>query len=461
MAMKRLENLDELRVGLYVKLDCSWWSHPFASSRFKIASEQDIETIRKIRKLKLYYDPSLSDPLQSETIQVEETFTEEPEPENYFEFQEEEIDASDPEPDPEPQNEFSVLLDIPDPEEIKKDRKRVYHDRRDHLKKVEDAYWKVLGKSKDIFKRVSTGHREGLKGASEMVTNMTAVLNHDRATMTLMDVVSSTGMTEGLSSHAVNVCILATVVGRELGLSPEELHVLGMGALFHDMGKRLLPMKVNFRASGITMEADQASTRLHPEKGKELMEGYPSFPKESLRIILEHHERMNGGGYPKGLKGNQISRMAQIVMVVDEYDEYCNAGIPEKSLTPHESLSQLYKFTKTQNGKFPEDIILALIRTLSVFPPGSLVELTDGSLGIVTSINIKSPTKPLVLISHFEGTRQEALAVDLALEKNISIRRSLKPREVPPKVLEFLSPRRTAVFLQAEKENSPLANQKP
>ena len=106
MAMKRLDNLDELRVGLYVKLDCSWWSHPFASSRFKIASEQDIETIRKIRKLKLYYDLSLSDPLLSETIQVEETFSEEPEQENYFEFQEEEIDA--PEPDPEPQNEFSL-----------------------------------------------------------------------------------------------------------------------------------------------------------------------------------------------------------------------------------------------------------------------------------------------------------------------------------------------------------------
>ncbi len=461
MGMKRLENLDELRVGLYVKLDCSWWSHPFASSRFKIASAEDIETIRKIRKLKLYFDPSLSDPLPSDAIQVEEIFVEEPEPENYFEFQEEEAEGPEPESPTEPQDEFSVLLNIPDPDELRKERKRLYHDRRAHLKKVEDAYWKVLGKSKDIFKRVSTGHREGLKGAAEMVTNMTAILNHDRATMTLMDVVSSTGMTEGLSSHAVNVCILSTVVGRELGLNPEELHILGMGALFHDMGKRLLPMKVNFRASGITMEADQASTKLHPEKAKELMESYPSFPREGLRIILEHHERMHGGGYPKGLKGHQISRMAQIVMVVDEYDEFCNAAIPEKSLTPHEALSQLYKYTKTQNGKFPEDVILALIRTLSVFPPGSLVELTDGSLGLVTSINIKAPTKPLVLISHCEGTRQEALAVDLAQEKNISIRRSLKPRDVPPKVLEFLSPRRTSVFLQAEKENFPLVGYKP
>lgn len=464
MSMQLMENLDDLRVGLYVKLNCSWWAHPFTTSRFKISSSKDIEAIRKIRKLKLYYDPALSDPLPKETDEPpppdENTSgiieNAEPEPETQADIEEQEFpelqefESPIDEPTEASPNEPAVLITIPDPEELKKDRKRLYQERRTHLKRVEDAYWKVLGRSKDIFRRVSSGQGEGIKNAAQLVSNVTDVLNHDGATMTLMDVVSSTGMTEGLSSHALNVCILSTVVGRELGLTGDELLELGMGALFHDMGKKLLPMKVNFRTSGITMEADPESMKDHPEKGKELMEQYPSFPPESIKIIHQHHERMDGSGYPSGLTGHHISRLAQIVMVTDEYDEFCNSANPEKSMTPHEALSHLYKYTKIKGGKFPEDVILALIRTLTVYPPGTLVELTDGSFGIVTSINFQMPTKPLVLISHFEGTRQEALVVDLAYEESITIKRTLRPMEMPHKILEFLSPRRTAVFLHPD-----------
>lgn len=453
MGMQSLDNLDELRIGLYVKLECSWWAHPFATSRFKIASQKDIEAIRKIRKLKLYYDPLLSDPPFGEGQESPHDETTASSDEPFPELTQ--LDELEPEPQSEPEpeegREFSVLLSIPNAEDIKKDRKRLYDERRSHLKRVEDAYWKVLGRSKDIFQRVSNGHGEGLKGAAQMVSNVADVLNHDLATMTLMDVVSSTGMTEGLTSHALNVCIISTVVGRELGLSDEELHILGMGALFHDMGRRLLPMKVTFQTAGISMTADLESVKLHPEKGKVLMETFPKFPRESLDIIYQHHERLDGSGYPQGLKGDRISRLAQIVMVADEYDEYCNSSNPEHCLTPHEALSRLYKFTKTHSGKFPEEVILAMIRTLSVFPPGTLVELTDGTIGIVTSINVKAPTKPLILISHYEGTRLEALAVNLAEETSVSIKRTLRPKDVPSKVLEFLSPRRTSVFLHPDR----------
>jgi len=467
VAYKPLDDLSQLRIGLFVKLECSWWSHPFATSHFKIASPKDIEAIRNIRKLKLYYDPQLSDPLPAqqeadeygfigdhEGMDIVETLAPEENNESIME------ERFDPEPDFIPPQEPAVppyLSDF-DSDEIRKNRKRIYQERRSNLKKVEDAYWKVLGKTKDIFKRVGAGQLTAVKNSSQIVANISEVLQRDQATMTLMDVVSSTGMTEGLSSHALNVCILSTIVGRELGLDKEELQILGMGALFHDVGKRLLPMKVKFHASGITMQADAESNRLHPEKARDLLTKYKEFPRASGEIIYQHHERLDGSGFPRGLRNEEISLGAQILMVADEYDELCNSAVPDESLTPHEALAQLYRSIDSQRPKYSKDVILAFIRTLTVFPPGTLVELSDGTFGLVISVNMKFPTQPLLLSSHYEGLRQEALMIDLAEELHLEITKSLKPKDLPPKVLEFLSPRRTSLFIHPDQSFSPLAS---
>lgn len=463
MPYQRLENLDELRIGLYIKLECSWWAHPFATSHFKIASQKDIEIIQGIRKLKLYYDLRLSDPPPSEKLETEDTelpeigqelsldvFSEE---ETFLALQDDSENEVEEEPIP--------FVQTPDLDEIKKNRKRLYQDRKTHLKKVEDAYWKVLGKSKDIFKRIGTGNHAAVKNAAQLVNNVASVLKHEQATMTLMDIVSSTGMAEGLSSHALNVCIMSSIIGRKMGLSSDELHTLGLGALFHDMGKRLLPMKVKFHATGITMEPDPESIKLHPEKGQELMAKFKDFPLPSLETIIQHHERLDGSGYPKGLTEDQISLFAQIVMVADEYDELCNSAEAEKSLTPHEALSQLYLHIDSKKQRFSKKVILTLIQTMTVFPPGTLVELSDGTIGQVISVNLQNPTKPLLLSSHFEGRRQEAIMVDLAEEMNLSITRSLRPNEVPPKILEFLSPRRTSIFVHPAEKSPSLASMMP
>jgi len=269
------------------------------------------------------------------------------------------------------------------------------------------SYWKVLGKSKDIFKRIGTGNRAAVKSADQLVRNVGAVLQHEQATMTLMDIVSSTGMAEGLSSHALNVCIMSLIIGKEMGLDPDELHMLGLGALFHDIGKRMLPMKVNFHSTGITMMPDPESAKFHPEKGEELMATFKDFPLPSLETIIQHHERLDGSGFPKGISKEQISLFAQIVMVADEYDELCNPAETEKSLTPHEALSQLYLYIDSKKQKFSKEVILTLIQTMTVFPPGTLVELSDGTIGQVISVKLQNPTRPLLLSSHFAGTRQE------------------------------------------------------
>ena len=439
MALIPLTNLNDLRLGLYVKLECSWWKHPFTKNQFKILSQKEIDTIRAIKKLKVLYDPNLSDPHSEETPDSHldlPTETEETD-------QEQEVVSLAQEDKP-------TVEETELPVEEKETRRRLFHDHRQQFRKVENAYWRILGESRDIFKGVSGGHVNGLKQASQVVTNLGAVLENPGATMTLMDVVSSHGMAKGISYHALNVCILSMLTGRTLGLDKEQLHALALAALFHDIGQRFLPVKVKFEGSGITTQADPETLRLHPEQGRDLLQTFPNFPAESIKAVYQHHERLDGSGYPLGLKDDQISMLAKIVMVVDEYDDLCNAPDLRLSLTPHEALSRLFKANyENPVSRFSIDVILAVIQSISIYPPGTLVELNDGTIGIVTSVNTNAPTKPLILLYLPDAPKHEAMLLDLSEDNRMCITKSVRPKDLDPDVLEHLSPRRMAIFIHA------------
>ncbi len=445
MAFVEMTNLDDLRIGLFVKLECSWWNHPFTKNTFKIQSKKEISTIRGIKKLRLLYDPDLSTPVPTE---------EHPESDDVDEslISNQVIEEAGSPPEEIEQSEQPKKEDeLVDPEieqVVKEQRRRAFHEHRQQFKKVEDAYWKILGESKDIFKGVSGGNANGLKQAAVVVSNLDAVLNNPGATMTLMDVVSSHGMSKGISHHAINVCILCMMTGRTLGLSKDELNALALAALFHDIGQRFLPVKVKFEGSGIMTQADPKTLPLHPEQGKQLLDTFIDFPRESIEAVFQHHERLDGSGYPLSLKDEQISLLAKILMVLDEYDDLCNAPNAQASLTPHEALSRLFKANyEKETCKFSIDVILAVIQSLSLFPPGTIVELNDGSIGIVTSINMQAPTKPLILLYVEDTPKHEAVTVNLAEEGTLSIMKSIKPKDLPPNILEHLSPRRMSIFV--------------
>ena len=439
MSFIALNNLDELRVGLYVKLECSWWNHPFTKSKFKIVSQKEIDSIRKIKKLKILYDPELSDQLPVDP--TDDDFT------PPIDFVSEQEDVSSPQEEEPSAEEAEAEI------KAKETRRRLFHDHRHQFKKVENAYWRILGESKDIFKGVSGGNIKGLKQAGEVVSNLGAVLEDPNSTMTLMDVVSSHGMSKGISYHALNVCILSMITGRTLDLSKDELNALALAALFHDIGQRFLPVKVKFEGSGIVTHADPQTMHLHPAQGRTLLQTFVDFPEESIEAVFQHHERLDGSGYPLGLKGEQISLLAKIIMVIDEYDDLCNASNPQLSLTPHEALTRLFKANQDKETcKFSIDVILAMIQSLSLFPPGTIVELNDGSIGIVTSINMSAPTKPLILLYVPDTPKHEAVLVDLTVEPSLSITKSIKPKDLPTDILEHLSPRRMAVFIHANQD---------
>lgn len=125
-------------------------------------------------------------------------------------------------------------------------------------------------------------------------------------------------------------------------------------------------------------------------------------------------------------------------MVVDMYDDFCNNIDLEKCMPPYEAMCKLYAL---RENEFWEDAILALIRSLGVYPPSSIVELNDGSIGIVSTINLVDRLRPLIMMYSTDHPRNQAVLLDLAEETTLSIKQSLRPNQLPKEIWDYLNPR--------------------
>ncbi len=433
--------LQDLRKGLYVKLECSWWKHPFATNKFKVTSQKEIQIIQGISKLQLFYDPELSDPAPP---------LEEPVLETTIPDQKEEPPLQSENSSEEKSKEEEIPSYLQGDRE---DRVVALQKRRTHLKQTERAFEDATRQAKAALRNISSGDRAGLRSATELTSSLSKALSNDRTVMALLEVMTAAEDEDPLFLHAMNVCVLSLLIGKELALSEEELEWLGIGALAHDIGFFSIPRQLNLTTAGFAR--GEADTKLHIHHGLAAVNRTPDFPPASLKIVSQHHERLNGNGYPKRLSGDEITPLAKIVMIVDEYDDLCNN--PERSVnyTPYEAISLMYQNAKVQkNGEFDTDIIVMLIQSLGVYPPGTIVELNDGSVGVVISINPTMRTKPQVML-YMSGTpHDEAVIADLALDEDLTIEKSLRPKEVSKEIRKYLNPSRITAYFPSSKNSS-------
>ncbi|MCA9471856.1 MAG: DUF3391 domain-containing protein [Nitrospirales bacterium] len=464
MAFIEVHNSEDLRLGLFVKIEGSWFSHPFRTNTFKIKSPADLETIKNLKKVTILYDPDrsesedTSEPSNDETQSSVETVECDAHDNGTAGSHVRDYDSSERTREFSGENKPGEELDP----ELVLERRHNYQDFREHIRKVESSYQKVLGKNEEFFHQVNKGKAKGLKVAEDIVAGIQQTLENPQAAMSLIDVMGSNGVMWGLSEHALNVCMLSLLIGKQMSLSSEEMLRLGMGGLLHDVGYRLLPMKVKFLTGGMKIQADPNMLKDHPASSCQLLANLPGAEPLLLNVILQHHERLDGSGYPNHLRNEEISNLAKIVMVADRYDELCNAPDPESSLIPHEALSRLFRHVvhKGKDAQFCEYVVQALVQAVGVYPPGSLVELTDGLLGVVTAINIQSPTKPIVLLHAPWLCRNDGLVVNLAHDASVDIQKAIHPKDLQPSVLAYLSPRRMAMFVHATDENSSFSKRK-
>jgi HD-GYP domain-containing protein (c-di-GMP phosphodiesterase class II) len=192
--------------------------------------------------------------------------------------------------------------------------------------------------------------------------------------------------------HSLNVCIYSISFGRFLGLSEQEINILGLGALLLDVGKLKVPETILKKPGKLTNE-QFILMKAHTFIGYELLKNNKNMPPEALDIVLSHHERLGGQGYPNGKREEEISYFARIVAIIDVYDALTSDKPYNDGLTPRVALNKLYDLAP---NNFSQDLIESFIKFMGIYPIGSVVELNTGHTAIVIANNDNNHLKPIV-----------------------------------------------------------------
>lgn len=155
-------------------------------------------------------------------------------------------------------------------------------------------------------------------------------------------------------------------------------------------------------------------------------------------IIGQHHEAADGSGFPEGRAGSQINPLARMVSIADRYDTLCNPARLADAVTPAEALSTMYS---RESRRFDAAMLAVFIRELGVYPPGSFVQLSNGSIAMVIAATAGNSLKPTVLVYEPGVPRREALVINLTDALEVKIDHVLKPAALTQNVLEYLNPR--------------------
>lgn len=201
--------------------------------------------------------------------------------------------------------------------------------------------------------------------------------------------------------HALGCSIWAASFGRHLGLEKEELRELALGGLLFDVGKTRLPGEMLARQSSLDpVEVDRM--RGHVEHGMEILKDTPGLPPGILDMVATHHERYNGTGYPRGLRGSEIPMAGRILGLIDSYDALTNLRPYADVLSPHQAVTELYKCRGTL---FQAELVEQFILTCGIYPTGSLVELSNGEVGVVTAVHSLKRLRPSIMLLLDENKR--------------------------------------------------------
>ncbi|HNA30261.1 MAG TPA: DUF3391 domain-containing protein [Thiobacillaceae bacterium] len=407
----------QLVVGLYIEMEATWTEHPFLSNRFKLANAKQIAEVRALKMHgRLFYYPNKSDAEPPEKPAVE-------------------VQAP-------PQAEASETLAIA--AEIERQKK----EKAERLQALKDAAnradraWEAAAR---VTKEALVGMDRSPKTAGVQLKSLSEQTAREifKGKEVLLHLLGDKNG-EGPQYHALNCMTLGMLVGKEAKLSESQLSDLALGLMAHDVGKARVP--AHLLKSSSRAKHEEAFYRDHPKYGVELATIAGVFSPLAMTVISDHHECLDGSGWPAGKSA--LGPAARIGAIVDRYDRLCSPeaqGAP--ALTPSEALAQLFK---TESSKYDAYLFKILIRLLGVYPPGSIVKLSDESLALVVSPGRES-LRPVVLIYNPDLKKEDAPTMDLGENDEIKIVESIRPSNLPDDVVAWLNPRqRLSYFYSSE-----------
>lgn len=407
---------DQLQVGVFVMIELPWFKHPFPLSNFKIRSEDQLRELRALRLERYRFDPERSE------IQIDHK------PASSLERPA----AAEPQPLAHEPNDADMLA--------KRERMQAIALHREHVEQVEKAFVKATAVMKNLSRNLFARPKETLDDIGALIGDMVdAFLTSPEATLHVM---GDKAGGEEVYFHSLNVAILSMMLAKDLDFSAKTAKEMGVGAMLHDMGLTEIPDRVAKKNPADFTNAERNLRASHVELGVGMGQRL-GMSAETLALIAQHHEMADGSGYPKGIKEADMTPAARVVSMVNFYDNLCNPVDIHKAMTPHEALS--YMFAQ-RRSKFEAKALQLMIRSLGVYPPGSVVQLSNQALASVTSINPKKPLRPWVMVYDASIDKKEALMINLETQPEINIIKSIRPGMLPPKVAAYLSPRKRVTY---------------
>ena len=413
----------QLQIGIFVWLDLSWDEHPFFYNKFRIGSAEEIEKIKSLNLAEVFYFPNKSTsqplPLARKTASKQTNM------------------AS---PKSEPDARTTAEIAAAKAKDDLRQQQKIAAARADR------AWEKAAKQTREALLGLSRAPKQAGESLAELSRSTASLISN--STEVLLHLLGDKGG-EGPQFHALNVMTLSMILGKASGLNEDELADLAMGSLAHDCGKARVPQHILYAKSRQKHEED--FYRAHCDYGAEFAAESGAFSAEAISVVRNHHKFLDNSGFPAGKADG--SPLTAIVALVNRYDRLCGPEAPEKTaaLMPTEALATIYAKDK---GKFDAKLVGLLVRILGVYPPGTVVQLNDGALGLVVSPGIES-LRPKVLIYDPELSKNDAPVVDLMSAPGIKIEESIRPSTLPADVVAWLNPRqRLSYFFSVESVKS-------
>lgn len=399
--------VENLIVGLYIDLELGWADHPFTFSKFKIKNEKEIRVIKSLNLSDITVFQGNSDvPIPTDKPQNEST-------------------------DPDPIDTEQDKIDINAQWDEKKDCIDQASALREKRKLLTKLYQEKARRIAGLTKDMSTKPANAIQNMDEIVGEMVSdILNSDDL---LTNMVSMDSDDYSEAHHTANVAMLSLMLGAAEELSENDMKTLASGALLHDIGMLKVPHNIRYKKEALS-KAELNIYKQHPLLGRKLIEMVKKMDSRLMSIIEHHHEYLDGSGYPYGIKSGQISKLVRIITIVDLYDELCNPVDNDKALTPKVALATLYS---KYEHKIDRSLVQKLIGILGIYPPGTIVKLSDGSIALVISTEPNHVKSPDVIIYDPTTPKEDSTIIRLKFHEDITVEQALNPGSYPPEINNY------------------------